>query len=167
MDVTLKVNGREQTWEAAPGEVLIDTLRRHGYFGVKRGCETGDCGACAVVLAGRSVNSCVTFTGSAARREVLTVEGLASPEGLHPIQQAFLDCGAVQCGFCTPGMILLAKVLIEENPSPREEDVRKALGGVLCRCTGYRKPVEAILVAAERMRQGSNGVSEEAGRKGG
>ncbi|MBI2881476.1 MAG: (2Fe-2S)-binding protein [Candidatus Tectomicrobia bacterium] len=164
MNVTLEVNGRAQTWETAPGELLIDTLRLHGYYGVKRGCETGDCGACTVLLDGRAVNACVTFTGTAAGRRVLTIEGLASPERLHPIQEAFLDGGAVQCGFCTPGMILLAKVLLDGNPHPTEGEVRKALGGILCRCTGYRKPVEAILAAAQRMRP-AKGAS--AGRKGG
>jgi aerobic-type carbon monoxide dehydrogenase small subunit (CoxS/CutS family) len=157
MQVILHVNDEEKTWEAAPGELLIDTLRGHGYFGVKRGCETGDCGACAVLVDGRAVNACVTFTGSVAGRGVLTIEGLATPERLHPIQQTFLDCAAVQCGFCIPAMVLLAKVLLDENPNPNEADVRKALSGVLCRCTGYRKPVEAILLAAERIQQGSGG----------
>ncbi len=164
MRITLLVNGREQTWEVAPGELLIDTLRGRGYYGVKRGCDTGDCGACAVNVDGRTVNACVTFTGTAAGREVLTIEGLASPEDLHPIQEAFIDCGAVQCGFCTPGMILVAKIFLEENPDPAEADVRKALGGVLCRCTGYRKPVEAVLAAGKRMREGSNGAP---GNRGG
>ena len=95
--------------------------------------------------------------------EVLTIEGLAAPENLHPIQEAFLECGAVQCGFCTPGMILVAKVLLEENPTPTETDVRKALGGVLCRCTGYRKPVQAILLAAERVRRARETASAERG----
>ena len=166
MEITLQVNGRERTWETAPGELLIDTLRRNGCYGVKRGCETGDCGACAVLLDGRAVNPCVTFTGSAVGREILTIEGLAPPKGLHPIQQAFLDCGAVQCGFCIPGMILVAKELLAENPGPTEADVRKALAGVLCRCTGYRKPVEAVLTAARRMRDGAGSATGTQGGGG-
>ena len=164
MEITLQVNGRERTWETAPGELLIDTLRRNGCYGVKRGCETGDCGACAVLLDGRAVNPCVTFTGTASGREILTIEGLAPPKGLHPIQQAFLDCGAVQCGFCIPGMILVAKEILAENPGPTEADVRKALAGVLCRCTGYRKPVEAVLAAVPRLR---DGAGPAAGTQGG
>ena len=166
MEITVRVNGQGRTWEVGPDELLIDTLRRNGYYGVKRGCETGDCGACAVLLDGRAVNPCVTFTGSAADREVLTIEGLAPPEGLHPIQQAFLDCGAVQCGFCIPGMILVAKDLLEENPGPSEAEVRKALAGVLCRCTGYRKPVEAVLDAARRLQTGGDPAARAAGREG-
>lgn len=166
MEIILQVNGRERTWETAPGELLIDTLRRNGFYGVKRGCETGDCGVCAVLLDGRAVNPCVTFTGSAAGRKILTIEGLAPPEGLHPIQQAFLDCGAVQCGFCIPGMILVAQELLAENPGPTEADVRKALAGVLCRCTGYRKPVEAVLTAARRMRDGAGSAAATQGGGG-
>ena len=166
MEIILQVNGRERTWETAPGELLIDTLRRNGFYGVKRGCETGDCGVCAVLLDGRAVNPCVTFTGSAAGRKILTIEGLAPPEGLHPIQQAFLDCGAVQCGFCIPGMILVAQELLAENPGPTEADVRKALAGVLCRCTGYRKPVEAVLAAARRMRDGAGSAAATQGGGG-
>jgi putative selenate reductase molybdopterin-binding subunit len=171
MEIILQVNGRERTWETAPGELLIDTLRRNGFYGVKRGCETGDCGVCAVLLDGRAVNPCVTFTGSAAGRKILTIEGLAPeglapPEGLHPIQQAFLDCGAVQCGFCIPGMILVAQELLAENPGPTEADVRKALAGVLCRCTGYRKPVEAVLTAARRMRDGAGSAAVTQGGGG-
>ncbi len=158
MQVILHVNDEEKTWETTPGELLIDTLRGHGYFGVKRGCQSGDCGACAVLVDGRAVNACVTFTGSVAGRGVLTIEGLAAPEHLHPIQQSFLDCAAVQCGFCTPAMILLAKVLLDQNPNPKEAEIRKSLGGVLCRCTGYRKPVEAILHAAERIEEGTDGT---------
>ena len=153
MEITLQVNGRERTWETAPGELLIDTLRRNGCYGVKRGCETGDCGACAVLLDGRAVNPCVTFTGSAAGREILTIEGLAPPKGLHPIQQAFHECHALQCGFCTPGFIMSVMTYFEENENPDLSDagIRAALSGNLCRCTGYQNIVKAVRRAHELM----------------
>jgi aerobic-type carbon monoxide dehydrogenase small subunit (CoxS/CutS family) len=149
MELRVKVNGEPKEWTISPGELLLDVLRREGYFGVKRGCETGECGACTVLVDGKPVLSCLMFAAQAEGCEVLTVEGLAEGDRLDPIQQAFLDRGAVQCGFCTPGMILSAKALLDRNPDPTEEEVREALAGNYCRCTGYLKPVEAVLAAAK------------------
>lgn len=153
MDLHVTVNGERRQWSIAPGEILLDTLRREGFFGVKRGCETGECGACTVLLDGRPVNSCLVFAAQVEGREILTIEGLAHRERLDPVQEAFLDRGAVQCGFCTGGMILSTKALLDRVPDPTEEQVREALGGHLCRCTGYRKPVEAVLAAAHARRR--------------
>jgi aerobic-type carbon monoxide dehydrogenase small subunit (CoxS/CutS family) len=153
MELRLTVNGRAQCWAIGPGDLLLDVLRRQGYFGVKRGCEKGECGACTVLVNGRAVNSCLMFAAQAEGAEVLTIEGLAEGGKLHPIQEAFLDHGAAQCGFCTPGMALSAKALLDRRPHPTEAEVREALAGNLCRCTGYVKPVEAVLDAASRMGQ--------------
>ena len=150
MALCLRVNGEAKQWTIAPGDLLLDVLRREGYFGVKRGCEKGECGACTVLLNGRPVNSCLLFAAQAEGREILTIEGVAQGDQLDPIQEAFLDHGAVQCGFCTPGMVLAAKALLDRQPDPTEEQVRDALAGNYCRCTGYRKPVEAVLAVARR-----------------
>jgi aerobic-type carbon monoxide dehydrogenase small subunit (CoxS/CutS family) len=150
MEVRLNVNGEAKQWAIAPGDLLLDVLRREGYFGVKRGCESGECGACTVLLNGRPINSCLMFAAKAEGADVLTIEGVAHGDKLDPIQEAFLDHGAVQCGFCTPAMILNAKALLDQNPHPSEEEVREALAGTYCRCTGYLKPVEAVLAAAGR-----------------
>jgi len=147
--VHVTINGEARRWRAEPGDLLLDVLRREGYWGVKRGCETGECGACAVLLDGQPVNSCLMFAAQADGRDILTVEGIAGTGDLQPVQEAFLDHGAVQCGYCTPAMLLVAKALLERSPKPTEEEVREVLSGVLCRCTGYKKPVEAILAAAE------------------
>lgn len=148
MELRLTVNGQVREWTIAPGEILLDTLRRYGLYGVKRGCETGECGACTILLNGRPVNSCLMFAAQAEGREILTVEGVAHGDRLDAVQEAFLDHGAVQCGFCTGGMVLGAKALLDRKPDADEADVREALAGHLCRCTGYRKPVEAVLAAA-------------------
>jgi len=153
LPLSVKVNGETRQWTIAPGDLLLDVLRREGFFGVKRGCEKGECGACTVLLDGRPVNSCLVFAAQTEGREVLTIEGLAHGDALDPLQEAFLDHGAVQCGFCTPGMILAAKALLERCPHPSEQDVREALAGNYCRCTGYRKPVEAVLAVAARKRE--------------
>jgi aerobic-type carbon monoxide dehydrogenase small subunit (CoxS/CutS family) len=150
MEVRLNVNGEAKQWTIAPGDLLLDVLRREGYFGVKRGCETGECGACTVLVDGNPINSCLMFAAQAEGKDVLTIEGLAHGDTLDPIQEAFLDHGAVQCGFCTPAMILNAKALLDRNPHPSEEEVREALAGTYCRCTGFLKPVEAVLAAAGR-----------------
>lgn len=147
MELRLTVNGEAKHWTIAPGELLLDVLRREGYFGVKRGCEQGECGACTILLDGRPVNSCLMFAAQAEGSEILTIEGVADGDRLHPLQEAFLDHGAVQCGFCTGGMILSAKALLDRQPDAGEDEVREALAGHLCRCTGYRKPVEAVLAA--------------------
>jgi aerobic-type carbon monoxide dehydrogenase small subunit (CoxS/CutS family) len=150
MELHLTVNGESLRWTIAPGELLLDVLRRKGYFGVKRGCEKGECGACTVLVDGKAINSCLMFAAQAEGREVLTIEGVATEGRLDPLQESFLDHGAVQCGFCTGGMVLSAKALLERHPHPTEDEVREALSGHLCRCTGYKKPVEAILAAAAK-----------------
>jgi len=160
MKINLSVNGKENNFEAAPGESLLLSLRKQGVFGVKHGCETGDCGACAVRIDAKLVNSCVHLTAQSNGKSVETIEAVGEhPEhawkeskGLHPLQQAFAESGAIQCGFCTPAMILAARELIENEPDPNDHQVRDALSGVLCRCTGYVKPVQAILHAAAVMR---------------
>jgi len=148
LEIKLKVNGRPRSCAIAPGEVLLDVLRREGYHGVKRGCETGECGACTVLVDGRAINSCLMFAAQADGCSLLTIEGVAQGDRLDPIQEAFLDAGAVQCGFCTPGMILNTKALLERSPQPTETEVRDMLAGNFCRCTGYTKPIEAVLTAA-------------------
>ena len=150
MELHLTVNGKSLNWSIAPGELLLDVLRRQGYFGVKRGCEKGECGACIVLMDGKPINSCLMFAAQAEGREILTIEGVAKDGVLDPLQESFLDHGAVQCGFCTGGMVLSAKALLQRHPDPSEDEVREALTGHLCRCTGYRKPVEAMLAAASK-----------------
>ena len=152
MDITLAINGEQKTLTIHPADRLLDVLRREAYFSVKHGCETGDCGACTVLLDGRPVNSCVMLAAQAEGHNITTVEGLGSAGTLHPLQQAFVETGAIQCGYCTPAQLLAAKALLDENPNPTEGEVREALAGVLCRCTGYVKPVQAVLRAAAVMR---------------
>ncbi|MDH5507047.1 MAG: molybdopterin-dependent oxidoreductase [Anaerolineae bacterium] len=160
MKINLNINGETKEIQAAPGDSLLKTLRAEGYFGVKHGCETGECGACTVLLDGKPVNACVQLAAQAEGQQIETIEAVGEhPEqgwkhtaGLHPLQHAFVDSGAIQCGFCTPGMILAAKQLLAGNPDPSEAQVRDALSGVLCRCTGYVKPVQAILHAAAVLR---------------
>jgi len=150
------VNGHTYEVLVEANLTLLELLRdRLGMTGTKQGCAaSGNCGACTVLLDGRPTLSCLTLAWTARETPILTIEGLATAEGLHPLQQAFLDCGAVQCGFCTPGMILSAKALLDENPDPNEEEVRAALAGNLCRCTGYVKIVDAVLAAARTLRIG-------------
>ena len=160
MQLDLTLNGQAVTWEVAPSESLLDALRRHGIFGVKHGCETGECGACTVVLDGVAVTSCTMLAAQAGGRAVTTVEALGEhPEqgwkhtaGLHPLQQAFIETGAIQCGYCTPAQLLAAQALLAGNRNPTEEQAREALSGVLCRCTGYVKPIQAVLRAAAYLR---------------
>lgn len=150
MALQLNVNGEPKRWTIAPGDLLLDVLRREGYFGVKRGCEKGECGACTVLVNGNAVNSCLMFAAQAQGCEVLTIEGVAHGDQLDPLQESFLDHGAVQCGFCTGGMILSAKALLEREPNPSEDQVREALKGNYCRCTGYLKQVDAVMAMAGR-----------------
>ena len=147
LDIT--VNGVKRSLKIAPNLRLLDLLRDElGLTGTKEGCGIGECGACTVLLDGQAVNSCLVLAGQCAGRQVLTIEGLSDGEKLHPLQQAFLDHGAVQCGFCTPGMILSAAALLRDNPSPSEEEIRVAISGNLCRCTGYTQIIEAVQSAA-------------------
>jgi putative selenate reductase molybdopterin-binding subunit len=160
MILKINVNGNDVEFDSHANETLLKALRRSGYFGVKHGCETGECGACTVLLDGKPVNSCITLASQAEGRRVETIEeigehpeqGWKQTEGLHPLQQSFVESGAIQCGFCTPGMILAAKELLARNINPSEAEVREVLSGVLCRCTGYVKPVQAVLHAAAVMR---------------
>jgi len=149
------VNGKPYEVIIEPRMLLIDVLRdKLGLTGTKYACGTGDCGACTVLVDGKPVLSCLTLAVTAKDKNILTIEGLAEGITLHPIQQAFIDHGATQCGFCTPGMILNAKTLLDENPNPARDEVKSALAGNLCRCTGYVKIVDAVLAAAETMRKG-------------
>jgi len=162
MKLDIQVNGVPRTLEIAPQALLLDVLRDAGYRSVKRGCETGDCGACAVLVDGVPVASCIVFAGQAEGRAVTTVEGLGTPDRPHPLMEAMVAAGAVQCGFCTPGMILSAKALLDRNPNPTADDVKEALDGHLCRCTGYVKQIEAVLHAAARLRAGGPAKKEAA-----
>jgi aerobic carbon-monoxide dehydrogenase small subunit len=147
--IKLLVNGAEQEVSIEPRQTLLDTLRYNlGLTGTKEGCGKGNCGACTVLVDGQPVNSCLVFTIEMEGKEITTIEGLAREGKLHPIQQAFIDESAVQCGFCAPGMILSAKALLDTNPKPTEAEVRQGIAGNLCRCTGYDKIVKAILKAA-------------------
>ncbi len=151
--IRLRINGLALELEVKPWATLLDTLREDlGLTGTKEGCGQGECGACTVLMDGKPVNACLILAMEAEGKEIVTIEGLASGDDLHPIQQAFVDRGGMQCGFCTPGMILSAKALLDENPDPTDEEIRKGLEGNFCRCTGYTKIIESIRVAAERMK---------------
>ena len=153
-DITLTVNGDTYHLSVAPWRTLNDVLREDlNLTGTKLGCGSGDCGACTVMVDGKSVSSCLTLAVEMDGRQILTVEGLApSGERLHPIQQAFIEKGAIQCGFCTPGMEISALNLLRSNPTPNETDIRTAISGNLCRCTGYNKIVDAITAAGRQMK---------------
>jgi carbon-monoxide dehydrogenase small subunit len=153
MRIHLTVNGTERVWDVAPGDTLLDVLRREGFVGVKKGCGTGDCGACTILLNGRAVNACLLLAVKAEGGAIVTIEGVAQGGRLHPVQEAFLEAGAVQCGYCTPGMVLSAVSLLSHNPDPSEAEIREAISGNLCRCTGYVKQIAAIERAAVRMRE--------------
>ncbi len=147
--LTMTLNGEEVTVHIQPDALLLDVLRDElGLMGTKEACGQGECGACTVLLDGQPVTSCLVPALKAQGREVLTVEGLASDGELHPLQKSFIEHGAVQCGFCTPGMLMSAKALLDRNPHPTEEEIKVAISGNLCRCTGYVKIVEAIKAAS-------------------
>lgn len=148
--VNIRVNGQEHEIYADPSTTLLELLRGNlGLTGTKKGCGTGDCGACTVLMNGKAVNSCLVLAGDAHGTEITTIEGLAAGTELHPIQRSFVDHGAIQCGFCTPGMIMIAVDLLARNPTPTEEEIREAISGNLCRCTGYIKIIEAIMAVIE------------------
>ena len=151
MRVSVRVNGALRESDVWPGESLLFTLReRLGLPGSKNACEQGECGSCSVLLDGKLVCSCLVLAVQAEGKDVVTVEGLAS-DALHPVQQAFVDAGAVQCGFCTPGFVVAAADLLAHNPAPSDDEIREALSGNICRCTGYQRIIEAVKVAAERL----------------
>ncbi|MCK9460473.1 MAG: (2Fe-2S)-binding protein [Proteobacteria bacterium] len=157
--IRFRVNGREREILTAPARTLLEVLREDlRLTGTKQGCGEGECGTCTVLLDGAAVNACLVLAVEAAGREVTTIEGLADGPSLHPLQRAFVDHGAIQCGFCTPGMILSAKALLDRRPDPTEAEIREALGGNLCRCTGYQKIVEAVLAAARATAGGEGGA---------
>ncbi len=152
--VTTTLNGRTVSFECDPQRTLVDVLRNELHLtGTKEGCSTGDCGACSVLLDGRLVSACLVFAVEAHGRRVETIEGMANGGGLHPLQRKFLELNGLQCGFCTPGMLMAAKALLERNPDPSETEVRFWLAGNLCRCTGYDKIVRSVLAAAQEMRE--------------
>ncbi|MGA3109658.1 MAG: (2Fe-2S)-binding protein [Candidatus Bathyarchaeia archaeon] len=153
--VNFHVNGEQRELEASPTKSLLDVLREDLFLtGTKRGCDSGECGACVVIMNGKAVNSCLVLATELDGSEIITIEGLGRSAGdLHPLQKAFIEKGAVQCGFCTSGIIMTAKAFIETNPAPTEEEVRDAISGNLCRCTGYTKIVNAILAGAEEVRR--------------
>ena len=154
---TFVVNGHPHEIAVEPHQLLIEVLRDHlGLTGTKHSCGVGNCGACTVLVDGIPKLACLTVAREVRDKPILTIEGLAKDGVLHPLQQAFVDYGAIQCGYCTPGMILTAKALLDGNPDPTEHEVREALAGNICRCTGYVKIVDAVLAAAEVMRKGGN-----------
>jgi carbon-monoxide dehydrogenase small subunit len=155
--ISFLLNGELQELEVEDHWTLLHLLREElGLTGTKEGCGSGECGACTVLVDNKAVNSCLFLAAEAEGKEVLTIEGLASPDGtLHPLQRAFVEHGAIQCGFCTPGMILSAKALLDENPSPTEEEIRHALAGNLCRCTGYLQIFRAVRAASGQLRGSS------------
>ena len=153
-EITLTVNGEKRTATVAPETTLLKLLREHlNLTGAKLGCDVGDCGACTVIVDGMAINSCLMLAGQVNGRQVTTIEGLASRDRLHPIQKAFEDFGALQCGFCGPGAIMAVKALLDEKSDPDNKDIRDALSGSLCRCTGYTKMIEAVQEAARVLRE--------------
>lgn len=153
MRLSLTVNGEQHSWEVRPDETLLDALRRNGFTGTKRVCESGECGACAVMVDGLALDSCIFLAAQADESAVVTVEGLEQEGRLHLVQEAFTENGAIQCGFCIPGMVVTAANYLSENPHPTEEEIRHVFVGNLCRCTGYKKPIEAVLNAAQAERE--------------
>ena len=153
MELKVNINGKDRVFSIGADEMLLDVLRREGYRGVKRGCNKGDCGACTVLIDGRGYNSCIVPAPSVQDRKVVTIEGIGTKDSLHPLQEAFIEEGAVQCGYCTPGMILSAKALLDVRSEPTDREIKIALDGNLCRCTGYVKILEAVKKAAREMRE--------------
>lgn len=163
MELELTINGRRDTYEADPADSLLDLLRDNGYTGAKRGCDTGDCGYCTVIVDGEATQSCVTPAKAVDGASIETVESLGEQDELHPVQEAFVDNSALQCGFCIPGMIMNATASLRENPDPTPEEAREAIEPVLCRCTGHKKPVEAVLDAADRI-DGTEDLAPDGGQ---
>lgn len=154
INIEFVLNGKKIKTSVVPNITLIEMLRYGiGLTGTKRACGRGECGSCTVLIDGKAMYSCILLAAQVNGREVTTIEGLGTAKSLHPLQQAFIDHSATQCGFCTPGMLLSAKALLDENPSPSEEDVKIAIAGNICRCTGYVRPIQAIIDAAVRMKK--------------
>ena len=152
VEIVLRVNGIDYTVAVEPQRTLVEVLRDTlGLTGTKKSCSEGECGACTVLMDGKPATSCLILALDAQGKEITTIEGLSEGEKLHPIQEAFLKHGAIQCGFCTPGMVMSAKAFLEENPKPTAAEVRKGISGNLCRCTGYQQIVDAILAASKIM----------------
>lgn len=150
--VSINVNGINYTKEIDPSIRLIDFLRDELKLkGTKEGCGEGECGACTVIVNGKAINSCLMLASSADGKNVITIEGVSDKDKLHPIQEAFMEVGAVQCGYCTPGMILSAKALLDKKPNASEEEIKVALSGNLCRCTGYKKIIQAVMLAQDKL----------------
>jgi carbon-monoxide dehydrogenase small subunit len=152
MQITIKVNGEKRELEVTPYTRLLDLLREDlGLTGVKEGCGKGECGACTVIMNGELTASCLVPAPQADQAEIITVEGLGTKDDLHPIQESFVEAGAVQCGYCIPGMVLAGKRLLDESPQPTEKEVRYGLSGNICRCTGYAKIIDAVMLAADKL----------------
>jgi carbon-monoxide dehydrogenase small subunit len=163
-DINLKVNGKIYAIQVDSKDMLVDVIRdKVGLTGTKEGCGTGECGACTVLINSEPVNSCLYLAIRAEGKEILTIEGLGNPASLHPLQQAFVENGAVQCGFCAPGMLLSAHALLVKNPNPSEQEIRKGISGNICRCSGYVKVIKSIQQAAARLQQGA--VLQNEGRE--
>ena len=155
-DIVLKVNGSAYNLNVETHRTLVEVLRETlGFTGTKKSCSEGECGACTVLLDGKPVASCLVLAVAAQGKEIVTIEGLSQGEKLHPVQEAFVKYAAIQCGFCTPGMVLAAKAFLEENPEPTPVEVRRAISGNLCRCTGYQQIVDAVMAAASAMKKGT------------
>lgn len=153
MKGVFKINGKELEISFEAHKVLLDVLRENGFTEVKEGCREGECGACVVLLDGKPVNSCQVLAATAIGREITTVKGIGTLHNPHPIEEAFVEAGAVQCGFCTPGMVIATYALLEENKDPDDEDIKRALDGNLCRCTGYVKIKKAVQLAAKKVKE--------------
>ena len=150
--IKLNVNGQDYELSVPPHRTLLEVIREElGLTGTKEGCSLGECGACTVIMDGQTVNSCLVLAAEADGKSITTIEGLANGDRLHPIQQAFIDHGGFQCGFCTPGMIMSAKALLDANPHPTDAEIRQGISGNFCRCTGYTKIIESIKAAAKDM----------------
>jgi carbon-monoxide dehydrogenase small subunit len=152
-DIRVTVNGQSHELQVRPWATLLEVIREDlGLTGTKEGCGVGECGGCTVIMEGKTVNACMVLAAEADGKRITTIEGLADGETLHPVQEAFLEIGGMQCGFCTPGMILSTKALLDANRNPTDEEIRKGLAGNFCRCTGYTKIIESVKVAAAKMR---------------
>jgi carbon-monoxide dehydrogenase small subunit len=166
ISISLMVNDQQYHVEVEEDLRLIDLLREKlMLIGTKEGCGEGECGACTIIMDGKTVNSCLVMAFQADGSRITTIEGVSKGEELHPIQQAFLDVGAVQCGFCTPGMVLSAKALLDENQTPDRQQIREGISGNLCRCTGYNKIVDAIELASSYIKEGQKDETSSSGRK--